>query len=543
MRSFLPVTLYLVSGLLTCVPAIAQSADPQAKPAIEGTVASAVNGQLLPHAVVIARNLKKNGEITLTRADDNAHFAFDRLEPSSYQLTASKPGYYTDDHKTLMQLVVDLAAGAQVKDVLVRLMPLAVIFGRIVDESNEPVRKVEVRLLSLDHYRGRQTLSTMNTAISDDRGEYRMFDVRPGSYYLLAEYNVSGELKRTIGTLPAKSSVTDIAYPPTLYPGTSDLPQAQKLVVNAGDEVHADFAMFPIQAVSIQGRVVNGLNGRGVAAPAVVAYWGTNTSVMVRSADIQEKDNRFEIRGIGPGTYTLRTTFVEDGENFSDERTLEIGSEGMRNLLIAPLPDFDVIGHVKVENMRYSTWIPSVEFASVGAKVGSIFRVGTERPDLHFTAKLHPGDQYKVNVPNLPQDFYLKSVQVAGHEVANTDVIIGGRHTPVDLLLSAAGGHIEGATLNDKKEAVGGSYVLLVPDAEKINADLIRSLRADAKGKFVLPGVAPGNYKLFAFEDIEINEIMNQPELLKAYDVNAQLVKVEEGGKYTVEIKPAALGN
>jgi hypothetical protein len=59
----------------------------------------------------------------------------------------------------------------------------------------------------------------------------------------------------------------------------------------------------------------------------------------------------------------------------------------------------------------------------------------------------------------------------------------------------------------------------------------------------VLPGVAPGNYKLFAFEDIEINEIMNQPELLKAYDVNAQLVKVEEGGKYTVEIKPAALGN
>jgi Carboxypeptidase regulatory-like domain len=530
----------LTVALLLAAPAFAQSADTQSlRPQIEGTVVSALNGQLVPRAVVVARNAKTHGETTITRADDNAHFVFERLAPSSYQLFAGKQGYFSDSRKASMQPIVELAAGAEIKDVIVRLMPLGVISGRIVDEGNDPVRGVEVRLLSLDYYRGRQTLSTSSSAVTDDRGEYRIFDIRPGSYYLLAEFNVNKDLNKALAIVPPKGSALDLAYPPLFYPATSDMPQAQKIAINAGDELHADFALVPMQAVSIQGRVVNGLTNRPVSKPMVTAYWGENTAVMARTAEITEQENGFEIRGLGPGTYTLRTNFTDDGENFSDERVVEVTSQGLRNLVIAGLPDFEVWGHVRLENARLPAWNPSVEFASVGPRVGSIFRVGTNRPDMQFTGKLHPGDHYKVNVPNLPQDFYLKSVRVSGREVPNTDVVIGGRRTELDLIVSPAGGHIEGSALNDRKEPVSGSYLLLVPDfSDKINADLIRTLRCDFKGKFVMRGVPPGNYKLFAFEDIEVNEILNQPELLKNYESNAQAVRVEESGKYTLEVKP-----
>ena len=138
---------------------------------------------------------------------------------------------------------------------------------------------------------------------------------------------------------------------------------------------------------------------------------------------------------------------------------------------------------MRLENARYN-FSPSVEFASTGAKNSSIFRVGTTRPDNQFTGKLHPGDRYRVNVPNLPQDFYLKSVRVSGRDVANTDVVIGGRHTEIDLLVSAGGGHIDGTTLNDKHEPVAGSYVLLVPDSsDKPDADLSRPARSDVKAE------------------------------------------------------------
>lgn len=528
--------------LIWSASAVAQSPDQQPpKPQIEGTVVSALNGQLLPRALVVARSVKSHAQAGFSRADDNGHFILERLDPGSYQISAGKQGYFSDDRKSLMQPVVDLAAGAQVKNVLVRLMPLGVISGRIVDESNDPVRGVEVRLLSQDFYRGRQSLSTMGTAVSDDRGEYRIFDIHPGSYYLLAEFNLGKELNRSLAVVPVKGSAMDIAYPPMLYPGTSDMPQAQKLAVNPGDELHADFALLPMQAVSIQGRVVNGLTNRPVARPVVTAYWGENTTVMARTSELAETNNGFEIRGLGPGVYTLRTSFTDDGENFTDERVVEVAGQGIRNLLIAGLPDFEVNGRVRLVGTQNLPWSPSVEFASVGPRVGSIFRVGANWPTLQFSGKLHPGDHYKVNVPNLPQDFYLKSVLVAGREVPNTDVVIGGRHTELDLVVSQAGGHIEGTAANDNKEPVGGSYLLLVPDvADKVTAETIRSVRADSKGKFVLRGVAPGTYKLFAFEDIELNMILNQPELLKNYESASQILKVEESGKYTVEVKPVA---
>lgn len=523
---------------LFLLPALAFSQStptPPAKAQIEGIVVSATGGQLLPRSLVILRNLKAKSQ-TLGRADDNAHFLFDRVDPGSYQIFAGRQGYYTDERKRGMQAVIDLAAGDTVNGVVLRLLPLGIISGRIVDETNDPVRDVEIRLLAVEHYRGREFLNTMSSAVSDDRGEYRIFDIRPGSYFLLIEHNVSKEWKKQTGAVAVRGSRLDIAYPPLLYPGTSDMLQAQKMVITPGDDLHADFALFPVQAVSIQGRVVNGLTNRPILHPSVTAYWGPTASVMARTAEIAENGADFEIRGIGAGTYTLRTTFTEDGESFSDERVVEIGNEGLRNLMISGLPDFEIVGHVRLENARYQFY-PSVEFASTGPKNSSIFRVGTTRPDNQFTGKLHPGDRYRVNVPNLPQDFYLKSVRVSGREVANTDVVIGGRHTEIDLLVSPGGGHIDGTTLNDKHEPVSGSYVLLVPDSDKPDADLIRTTRSDVKGKFVMRGLPPGTYKLFAFEDAE-TEILNQPELLKNYEQNSQSVKVEEAGKYTLEIKP-----
>src|SRR5215472_12580145 len=133
--------------LLGSALAVSQSSNVQPTRAqIEGTVVSAVNGQLLPRSIVVLRSLKKNGETTLGRADDNAHFVFDRLDAGSYQISAGRGGYFTDERKAAMQPIVEVAAGALVKDVIVRLQPLGVISGRIVNETNDVVRGVEIRL-------------------------------------------------------------------------------------------------------------------------------------------------------------------------------------------------------------------------------------------------------------------------------------------------------------------------------------------------------------------------------------------------------------
>jgi hypothetical protein len=48
----------------------------------------------------------------------------------------------------------------------------------------------------------------------------------------------------------------------------------------------------------------------------------------------------------------------------------------------------------------------------------------------------------------------------------------------------------------------------------------------------VLRGVPPGTYKLIAFEDVDVNDLMAQPEVLKRFVDQGENVKVAESGKY-----------
>jgi len=48
---------------------------------------------------------------------------------------------------------------------------------------------VQVKLLAREYHKGRLTLALAGLGLTDDRGEYRIYDVRPASYYLLAEVN------------------------------------------------------------------------------------------------------------------------------------------------------------------------------------------------------------------------------------------------------------------------------------------------------------------------------------------------------------------
>ena len=66
----------------------------------------------------------------------------------------------------------------------------------------------------------------------------------------------------------------------------------------------------------------------------------------------------------------------------------------------------------------------------------------------------------------------------------------------MELILSTAGGHIEGALTNAKNEPTRGS-ILLIPDVpEPGPPDLFRRTSADSKGNFIFPGVSTGKLPL-----------------------------------------------
>jgi hypothetical protein len=81
----------------------------------------------------------------------------------------------------------------------------------------------------------------------------------------------------------------------------------------------------------------------------------------------------------------------------------------------------------------------------------------------------------------------------------------------------------------------------LIPDAAHVQrADLYRSTStADISGRFHFEAVAPGNYTLFAWEDVE-EGIWHDPEFVNRFENLGTPVHIDEANSVTVELHPVS---
>src|SRR6185295_15536122 len=89
---------------------------------------------------------------------------------------------------------------------------------------------------------------------------------------------------------------------------------------------------------------------------------------------------------------------------------------------------------------------------------------------------------------------------------------------PVEITLSSGAGKVEGSVEN----AIGGipprADVVLVPSIQR-RKNIMYYDRAtiDAKGRFSFSAIAPGEYKVFAFEQLADDAELN-PQFLSRYE-------------------------
>jgi Carboxypeptidase regulatory-like domain len=552
-------TILFSLALATPLAARAQISQPEIPPPamIEGSVIDAQNNRSVPRATVKLMGLKGAGSKS-TRADGNGHFIFEQVEPGRYKLIAEHQGFFSDERKREYQPTFDVASGGHLKNMPVRLMPTAVVAGEIVDEFDEPIQKIEVKLLAVKIRLGQMYLSPAGKTITNDRGEYRLAGLRPGRYYLVAEYEhsgiseevisqlkevltqntttrVGGETPMQIGAAPSEPEAA-FSYPPQFYPATGDFQQAQAIALSAGDEVAANFLLISASVVSIRGRVTNGMTGAPAEKAAVSAYWTPYMEDDGIPAKTSPEKGAFEVRGVAPGTYTLRASFTEDGQSFMGEQTVEVGNRGAQNVEIPALPDFVGAGHVAIIGTpRNPINRLSADFAGEGLMPR--VHASATSPQFKFETQLRPDQRYHANIPNLPDDYYLKSVVISGHEVPPDNVVVNGRRGDIELILSPSGGHIEGVLFDAQGQPTRGS-VLLVPDVPQPGPpDLFRRTGADTKGKFTLRGVVPGSYRLIAMESVDLDTEINAPDFLRNISNRGDSLIVDEQGKYTVSLK------
>lgn len=160
-------------------------------------------------------------------------------------------------------------------------------------------------------------------------------------------------------------------------------------------------------------------------------------------------------------------------------------------------------------------------------------------------ALLFPGveqDAYKVRPTGL-RDLYLKSVRWGDTDVTDGefDVTAGvAANLSLTIVLGADAGRIDGSVSDDKSAPVEGARVMLVPQRGHRSAPFYKTASTDASGHFTLRGIAPGDYKIFAWDTVNLNAVMYDPDFLKPYETDGQSVAIAPNDQRNLTLKVIA---
>jgi hypothetical protein len=255
-----------------------------------------------------------------------------------------------------------------------------------------------------------------------------------------------------------------------------------------------------------------------------------------RSATAQP-NGAFDIAGVTPGAYTL-AAISEDangGVRFCSQE-IQVAKEHVDGVALGFVASGEIAGVVAVDgpppaafkNIRVTLSAPpgAPNFSTPTAPVGD---------DGKFTLKNVPPSRYQAQVTGAPDTSYAKSVKWGGQDAPEEGFdFAGGSGGPLQIRLSLSGAQVSGAVRDADDNPQADATVVLMPDSKR--ASLYRETRTDKDGSFSFKGVAPGEYKALAWEDVE-TAAYKDPEYLKKVEGKAEALSLKEDDKKSVSLK------
>jgi len=530
------ITIAILPSLLAAQDSSPSNPLSQVKPndlcTVEGVVVNAVTGDPIKNITVTLQPLGERGQASNALTDASGRFAFQELAPGRYviQATAFGPNGVFARSVPGNHRVLALDPGRHVRDIIFRLQPGGVITGVVYDEDGKALMGAQVQAFAA----GRGNRSGISSAgQTNDLGEYRLFGLPAGKYYVVATGN------RTFGF----NTSTDEVYLPTLYPGTSDAGQALPVEVRAGDEQRGiDLSLILTRGVSLRGRVVMPAAAKSSAGAYVQllprdAPPDLPQQLTQFGAGTQNGTGNFEIHAVPPGAYDLSANWSDGKGFFHGQVPVDVGSENMEGVTVTLSTGFSLQGRVNADSgmplnfAQLSIYLEPTGAASMGAGGAKI------NPDGTFVIENVFEGEYRLHVAGFPEEFYVRSAKWGGGDALSSFSI--GRVQAGGMLvinLALDGGRVDGTVIQDK-QPVPGAFVALVPDPpNRSREDLYSQTSADLLGRFSLLGLPPGDFKLFAWEPGE-NAAYRDPDFIKTYESHGAHIHIEAKKQQYVKLE------
>lgn len=429
--------------------------------------------------------------------DEEGNYRIANVPAGQYRIFALAQAFVpTEEANRERVLIVKSEA---IENVDFTLMRGGVITGKVVDAEGRPVVEEPVYVVTAAD--NKFAYPQYNSA-TDDRGVYRLYGLRPGSYRVAAG---RGDQSFMPGVARA--------YKQTYFPSAIDPAEATIIEVTEGSETRdIDIVFSRTQPTyTVKGRLVDGDTGQPVpnVSYGITRYepggssshgWGVVTNVR----------GEFKIDNLTPGTYAVSLAPPPDGDWRVDETRFEIVDHDVTDLVFKTIKSGSISGVVVLEGVDEKT--ANEQLSRMSIMAFSVERTGTPRGRT-ASGSVNADGSFQINgLSGGTVNFHLSSNLNARIDRVERDGMIQTRGTVIKEREHVKGvrivAQVGNLTLRGKIDVANGT---LTPDArfyiwaKRMGDDPSQMYsgqygRADVddKGQFVIEGLTPGDYELSA---------------------------------------------
>ena len=542
----------------------AQPSPPQTGSAsLKARVVAADTGSPVRRASI---RVDTQGFSWIVTTDDEGRFVAPELPAGRYTIRVTRPGFLTwlfgREPAGSMSRVepIELRGGQALDRGDLRLPRGGVITGRIADESGDPVSDTDVRALRLNYLTpGEPRLDYVRHATTNDLGEYRIFGLPPGRYFVgigLSVQEAAGRTDQGAPTTRIIASRSGVA--PQFYPGTAVATDATPVIVEpGGTSMGVDIRQMSVPLATISGTVTNARGSPATGAIVMLNPARADGVLFTLMAMIEpQPDGRFHFVNIPPGDYRVdvvpKTRLQAIGQSGTtavprDEREeiasvpITVAGQNIDGLAIRTARGFTVEGRLRVEG---TPRLPSAGTVMVTA-IPATRRQGMSGAFFGGVANVEGDGRFLLRgvattlimrVSGIPQDWALKAVTVNGVDVTDAGLDVQSDVRSVDIFVTPMPSRVIG-TVTDANGTLISDYAAVVvfsSDNRRWTTLWTRYVKRERPvgGTFTITGLPAGDYFAAAVDILEPD--WASPSQLEALRRDATVFTIADGETKTL---------
>jgi len=560
-RRLLPLLIAILLapyGYAHSTQAVAQVSEAGTKlGSIKGRVLS--DGQAVTNASVRVSSVNSPRQYRAVPTNDNGDFEVKGLESGMYRVQASAPAYVS------LPVEPDEEIHRVGDSVTVNMIRGGVITGKVLTPDNEPLVAVRVRAMMIRDASGRRPTSTMPSMerLTDDRGNYRIFGLLPGTYVVYAG-------GRGFSGTGANAYDNDA---PTFAPSSTRDP-AEEISLTGGEERTADIRYRGSAGHSVSGKVNAPTTPNSTWIEVNLARV-VNSTLDFRVSTFQNAGAKgFEFRGVADGDYSIWSQYASStGETLvSETKRITVKGADVTGIELIARPLASVAGAVVLEPSTiaeckdkrrplFEETLVSVQRTKSEPRKEKPARDSQLEPLLHSSSQASPdgtgsfqlrnlgAGQYDFKLQLFARYWYLRSIRLSAsrdspaNDLARNSLTLkaGDRVTGLKATLTEGAASISGQVESSEQRPSGRMVFYVVP-AEKDKAEeVLRYFAApvEADGSFSMGHIPPGRYwtlvKLVTPEDERRSDALRLPAFAAA---RVRLRRDAEAAKSEIDLKP-----